>query len=278
MVSALSYRHMQTPKRRRTVNTRSRNSFRALGAVACGTLAMTLAITLSMPAAAQPEGIDPIARERLKMSLDYLNGLDAFTVSTHGHVEVVLLDGQKIQMLNQADMTLQRPNRLHARRLGEALEQELFYDGKSLTLHQPGDNVYATVPAPPTLEAALDFAREELDIVAPAGDLLDANAYEVLMEGVRSGLVVGTAMLDGVICDHLAFSAPGTDFQLWIEQGNRPLPRRMVITSRDVVNAPQFTVNLHDWDLDPKLSASAFRFEPPDGAVVIDFMPASGTP
>lgn len=245
---------------------RNRNPFRALGAITI----CCLAISLATPIAAQ-DGIEPAAQQRLRASLDYLNTLETFTVATHGNVEVVLLDGQKIQFLNQVDLAVQRPNRMHARRLGDALEQELFYDGETLTLHQPGDNVYATVPAPPTLMAALDFARNELDIVAPAGDLLDANAYDLLMEGVRTGFVVGTAMLGGVFCDHLAFSAPGTDFQLWVEQGERPLPRRMVITSRDVVNAPQFTVNLDDWNLAPKLPASEFRFDPPDGALAIEF-------
>ena len=242
------------------------------------TLFGALALAFTAPLWAQTAGIDPAAQERLRASLDYLNSLQAFSVTTEGSLEIVLLDGQKLQMLNQVEMALQRPNRMQARRTGEAMEQEFFYDGETLTLHQPGSSAYASVPAPPTIEAMLDFAREELDIVAPAGDLLDANAYEVLMEGVRTGFIVGTVALDGVVCDHLAFSAPGTDFQLWVEQGERPLPRRMVITSRDVVNAPQFTVNLRDWDLAPRFSADHFRFDPPDGALVIDFTPAGDTP
>ena len=246
-----------------------RNPFRLrlLGALMSGAVVLTLAA----PALAQPEGVDPAAAERLRTSLAYLNGLEAFSVNTQGSLEIVLLDGQKVQLLNQVDMALQRPNRMHARRTGEAAEQEFFYDGKTLTLHEPGSSAYASLPAPATIEAMLDFAREELDIVAPAGDLLDANAYEVLMEGVRTGFIVGTVMLDGILCDHLAFSAPGTDFQLWVEQGERPLPRRMVITSRDVVNAPQYTVHFGDWDLAPRFSENHFRFDPPDGAMVIDF-------
>ncbi|HYO28597.1 MAG TPA: DUF2092 domain-containing protein, partial [Azonexus sp.] len=55
----------------------------------------------------------------------------------------------------------------------------------------PGEKYFATVPAPATLEQMLDFARTTLDIVAPAGDLLYANAFEILMDNVTSGFVVG---------------------------------------------------------------------------------------
>jgi hypothetical protein len=93
------------------------------------------------------------------------------------------------------------------------------YDGKSLTLSNPQENVYAQVTAPGTLEEMLDFARIKLDIVAPAGDLIYKNAYDILMDGVTEGIVVGKAVIEGVLCDHLAFRAPDVDWQIWIQQG-----------------------------------------------------------
>ena len=109
----------------------------------------------------------------------------------------------------------------------------------------------------------LNFARTSLDIVAPAGDLLQRNAYDILMTDVSSGFVVGKGIIEGVRCDHLAFRAPHVDWQIWIEDGARPLPRKLVITTRDVVNAPQFAVVVTRWDLQPKQTDGMFTFTPP---------------
>jgi hypothetical protein len=145
-----------------------------------------------------------------------------------------------------------------------------------LTLSNPSDGVYATVAAPGTLDAALDFARDTLDIVAPAGDLIYPDAFDILMEGVQSGFVVGTSYFAGTPCDHLAFSAPGTDWQIWIQQGDQPLPRKMVITSRDVISAPQYTVEISDWNPAPKVDDRIFHFTPPEGSMAIEFAEVQG--
>lgn len=217
-------------------------------------------------------GLDPGAVERLRNSTSYVAGLQQFGLEAHSTIEVVLEYGQKIQFDTAIAVTVQRPNKMYAARLGDLVEQEFFYDGKTLTLHQIDAGYYATVDAPDTLEGMLDFARDSLDIVAPASDLIYTNAFDILMEDVISGFVVGPSSVEGVICDHLAFSKPRTDFQVWIQQGEQPLPRKLVITSRDVMNAPQFTVEVRGWNLAPDVSAEQFRFVRPDEAQAIEFI------
>jgi hypothetical protein len=119
----------------------------------------------------------------------------------------------------------------------------------------------------------LDFARNSLDVVAPAGDLLYKNGYEILMNGVLSGFVVGKAVIEGVRCDHLAFRTPATDWQIWVQEGAQPLPRKMVITTRDLFNSPQFSVTVTKWDLQPRFDDQTFRFSAPAGAKKVDFLP-----
>jgi hypothetical protein len=140
---------------------------------------------------AQPAGIDPAAQRLLKASTDFLASQKQFSAETRNALEIVLKSGQKIEFNHQARLSLQRPNKLSAKRTGDLVDQVFVYDGKSLTLHNPQDKVYAQVAAPDTLEGMLDFARTQLDIVAPAGDLLDRNAYGILMDGVTDGFVVG---------------------------------------------------------------------------------------
>lgn len=220
---------------------------------------------------AQPV-LEDQAVERLRESTTYLAGLERFALQAEATIEFVLLTGQKIQVDDSSEALVKRPDRFYAARRAGDIDQEFFYDGKSLTLVDGAAGYHATVDAPGTLEGMLDFVRDSLDIVAPAGDFLYANAFDLLMQDVYSGFVVGTAIVHGLACDHLAFSAPGTDWQVWIQQGDKPLLRKLVITSRDVVNAPQFTVLIREWDLAPDVSDTRFRFEPDESSRQIEFI------
>ena len=231
------------------------------------------AATLVVTAQAQPTGIAPEAQQTLKASTDFLAAQQKLSVETRNTLEIVLKSGQKIEFNSTARESVQRPNKLRAERTGDLVSQVFVYDGKTLTLHNPQDKAYAQVAAPDTLEAMLDFARTKLDIVAPAGDLVYKNAYEILMDGVTDGFVVGKAVIEGVRCNHLAFRAPWVDWQIWIQEGAQPLPRRLVITTRDLPNAPQFAVTVTKWNLKPTFGAQTFAFKPPAGASRVEFLP-----
>jgi hypothetical protein len=245
----------------------------ARGARLVAVIGFLAAAVVPHAALAQAAGIDPQAERLLKASTSFLASQKQFSVDTRSTLEVVLPSGQKIQFDHAARQSVQRPNKLRAERRGALVDQVFYYDGKSLTLHNPSDGFFATVAAPGTLEAMLDFARESLDIVAPAGDLVYKNAYEILMQDVTSGFVVGKAVVEGVRCDHLAFRAPHVDWQIWIREGKQPLPCKLVITSRDVLNAPQFAVVVTKWNLAPKFTADTFSFKPAPAAKKVDFVP-----
>jgi hypothetical protein len=241
-------------------------------------LAVTaLALTLSTVATAQPAGVDPDATRMLKRMTDYVGGLPRFSVDTAATVEVVLPSGQKIQFTSATRTMLQRPDKLRSERVGDVLSQLFYYDGRKLTIYNPEEDYYATVPAPATIDAMLDFARETLDVVAPAGDLVTLDAYARLMDGVTQGFRVGKSAIGGVRCDHLAFRSGDLDWQIWIEDGERPLPRKFVITSLDIEQAPQFEVVMSNWSLAPAIPAGFFDFAPPPGAKAIEFLPVGRT-
>jgi hypothetical protein len=221
----------------------------------------------------QSAGIDPQAEKLLQAATAYLAGQKQFRVVTRNTIEMVLTSGQKLQFDSAATLLVQRPNKLRAERRGDLVDQVFYYNGKSLTLQNPGDKYYATVAAPGTLEEMLDFARESLDISAPAGDLIYTNAFQILMQDVTAGFVVGKAVVEGVRCDHLAFRSGHTDWQIWVQEGNQPLPRKLVITTKDVAGEPQFAVVMTKWDLAPRITDRAFDFTPPKDATKVDFLP-----
>jgi hypothetical protein len=239
------------------------------GAAAIGII--VVAAVFATPAASQ--GIDANAVRLLKASTDFVAKQQRFSVETRNSLEVVLKSGQKIEFNHSARMSVQRPDRLRAERTGDLVDQTFVYDGRTLTMYNPSAKAFAQVAAPNTLEAMLDLARNKLDIVAPAGDLVYQDAYAILMDGVTEGFVVGKAVIEGVRCDHLAFRAPHVDWQIWIQEGAQPLPRRMLITTRDLPNAPQFGITMTRWNLKPQFAAGTFEFTPPAGANKVDFLP-----
>ena len=235
-------------------------------------LAMLVTAGWPQPGHAQPTGMDAQAEKLLRRMSDYLAGRKQFTIKTENTLEVVLTSGQKLQFASPATASVWRPNKLRADRKGDILNQEFFYDGKNLTLYNPKENLYATTAAPPTIDEMLDFAREKLDVIAPGAEILYSNAAERMLKVTTSGFVVGPSIVEGVKTAHLAFRGAEVDWQIWIEEGGRPLPRKFVLTSKQVKGEPQFTVLVRNWDLAPKLTEQMFSFTPPKGAKKIDFL------
>jgi hypothetical protein len=235
-------------------------------------LALTAAVLGAAPAPAEPAGVDPKAAEILRASMSYVGGLQRFALETDNSIEVVLESGQKLQFENPVKLVVRRPNHLRAERVGDLVDQLFLYDGKHLTLFDRGRGFYASVDAPPTLDGALDLALDRLDIVAPAGDLLYSDAYETLTKDATSGIDVGPAMVGGVRCRHLAFTLPEVDWQLWVQEGDQPLPRKFVITSKQQPSAPEFTVWMRTWDLSPSAPDDLFTFTAPEKAQQIEFL------
>jgi hypothetical protein len=219
--------------------------------------------------------VDPKASDLLKRMSDYLSGLQTFSFVAEHATEVVLQSGEKLEYLADANVTVQRPNHLRSDRRGEKANVSLYYDGKSVTIYGQRLNMYAMAAAPPTLDAAIDFTRKQLNLEAPAADLLYADPYRILMEDVVSGTYVGEAVVDGAKCHHLAFRGNETDWQVWVEDGARPLPRRYVIVSKKVTGTPEFQVELREWNLSPSVTPEMFVFTPPPNSERIDFVGAA---
>ncbi|MDO9596084.1 MAG: DUF2092 domain-containing protein [Azoarcus sp.] len=234
----------------------------------CATLAVAC-----IPWLAFAQSVDPDADEVLRGMTTYMAGLKQFSAQTENTLEVVTIDGQKIQFTSPATVTVSRPDKLMAERRGDIVDQAFYYDGKTLTLYNPGTKYYATVPAPADVDAMLEFARTKLDIIAPGADLIDSRAYEHLMQDVRTGTYVGMATVGGHRCHHLAYRSVDVDWQVWVRDGKQAIPCKYVITSREVAGAPQFTVNVLQFDPAPKISDAQFRFVPPADAKTIEFMP-----
>jgi hypothetical protein len=238
-------------------------------AVFCLTI---LLADLASPGPVQSSEVDARADQILLQMSDFLSGLKQFSVQTENSLEVILQSGQKIQYDNPAQLLMQRPDKLMASRAGDIIDQELYYNGKTLTIYDKASKYYATVEAPPTIDETIDYARNYLDLYAPGGDLIFSDSYNILTEDVVSGIYVGQSVVNGIMCHHLAFRNSEVDWQIWIDTGDKPLPRKFIVTTKWMTGAPQFTMVTRNWDLSPKIAKNSFTFVPPADAKQIDFI------
>ncbi len=139
---------------------------------------------------------------------------------------------------------------------------EIVFDGKLLTVNNKDGKDYAQIEVTGTTEELIDTLREEHGVVAPGADLLLTNVFNVMMADVIEAAVIGKGVVDGVECDHLAFRNTETDWQVWIESGAKPIPRKYVITSKGIGEAPQYTLRIKDWKTDVADDAFAFKADP----------------
>jgi len=222
---------------------------------------------------AQDQAMDPAATDILKRMTDYLGSLKKFSVHTQNTLEELPDFGHRVDYEVAANVIISRPNRLRAERRGEMVDQVFYYDGKTLTLYNPADKVYAMVAVPETLEGMFEFMYWSLGFSIPISDLLYADAFRLLMQDVTLAEVIGQTFIDGVKCDHLLFSRPGVDFQVWVAQGSRPLPHKYVVTDTTSPALLSIIMRMSDWNMEPVVADAQFAFVPPKGTQKIDFMP-----
>jgi hypothetical protein len=79
---------------------------------------------------------------------------------------------------------------------------------------------------------------------------------------LTSASAIGPATVRGTPCDQYAFRQDGLDWQLWIQRGDKPLPRRLVLVTTSDTERPQHSVEL-DWEFPSELPESTFAFVPP---------------
>jgi hypothetical protein len=92
----------------------------------------------------------------------------------------------------------------------------------------------------------------------------------VSSETITAAVDLGPSTVDGVTCEHYAFRQEGLDWQIWIQLGDFPLPKRLILTTTTDEARPQYTVT-YRWNLAPSMNEAAFVFNPPAGAQRIVF-------
>ena len=215
---------------------------------------------------------DPEALAELKRATDFLTGLPRFQFAATIAYDVVQSDGRRLQFEKTGEVFLQRPDRLFAKVfLDDGRQRQFWYDGKTLSFAELPKNIHARVQSPATIDGMLDMLEELVKDPMPLADLLysDLNPLEQRAEEAD---FVDNSLIDGRPCSHLAFRGETVDWQLWVEQGERPFIRKVAISYREQPGVPQFVAWLNEWQTPERFDDKLFIFSPPEGSLPIDVL------
>ena len=235
---------------------------------------MVLAGSTAIAQTAIDEQADRILREMG----EYLASGEEFSFRAEIDFDEFADWGQEIQYGGTATIAVRRPDGLHVVYDGDQRQSRIVFDGETVVFHDLQTNLYATTEAPGKIDDAVDRIFELYGYSVPVADLVYSDPYQTLIGSADFGVVVGRHSVDGVSSFHLAFSGEILDWQIWIDDGPRPVPRQLVITYKEEPGAPQYRARFTEWDFQPRLSHDYFDFVPSAGADEMEFLPVQDLP
>lgn len=234
--------------------------------------AATPAATSAANAAAPAATLDPAAKAALNRMGAYLRSLPAFSVKVYSTTEDVLDNGQKIMTGNQVRYVVQPPNKMFVELSADGDRHRFYYfDGTTFTVRGSANNYYASVPFAGTNAEMLTKIYEKFDIELPLQDLFRWGNPALETGQPYAGMYVGSAKVVDWDTDHYAFRQEGVDFQVWIEKGDKPLPRKLLIANLEDPTQPEY-VAVFNWDLAPTIAPDQFTYTPGPDSHKIPFM------
>ena len=214
--------------------------------------------------------VESRADELVRAMSDRLAKADVLAFEAEEVYDEVPEQSPRQQFTSRRTVVLRRPNRLTGDANGDAIHRSFYYDGKTFSAFDKEQNVWASGTVPPTIDEALDWVFDQTGTVLPLADFLYADVYAHIMDSVQRGVYLGIHDVGGVPCHHLSFEQATIDWQLWIDAGAEPLPRKLVIAYKTEDEVPQYSVTIRKWNLKAKVPDQLFTFVAPEGATRVD--------
>jgi len=215
---------------------------------------------------------DPIANEgiiedeavdALREMSNFLMTANSMQIVSNGSLDVVTNSGQRIQLDGKTTYKVRKPAGFVIDYESDIKSRRFMYDGKNFTVYSPKLGFYSTVAAPATNREVLKTIYDKFGIALPLEDLFrwndGSNADRI--QALKAAYNVGVSTIDGVVTDHYAFREDDVDWEVWIQQGDQPFPRKLVIVDRHDPAKPTFIARLQ-WTMNPAFSDSDFAFVP----------------
>ncbi len=199
-------------------------------------------------------------------------GLDSFIVHGDAYADARLDAGQIIEHSSQVTLRLRRePGSIRITNRNAENTKEIFFDDGLLSVYNTNDNFYAQTNIPKGVESMLDFAVNEVGIEVPLLDFVSANVADGFLRDADEVRYLDTSLIRDEIFHHIGIRTADVDIQIWVASKGRPLPGKLVISSKWEGGSPRF-VGFFKWDTDPTFPRDLFRFDPPGDAIEVEFL------
>jgi len=208
--------------------------------------------------------IDPQASEILQNMSYFLGSKDQYTFKAEVMFDQLINSNRKIQYSAEEKVYMKKKGNLTIEYVSDLGGYKLWFEEGRVTILELPTNLFSITTLPATIDQALKKLKEKYNFTPALSDFLFINTYRVLTAKVQSGSYYGTSKVFGVRCDHLAFVQQDIDWQIWIENGKRQIPRKLVITYKNLPGSPQFIAILRDWVIDKPITSFAFKADIPN--------------
>ena len=223
--------------------------------------------------------IEPKAIEILKAACDRLAAARSMSFTAVVTYENPSRLGTPLAYTTKSEVTLQRPDKLRVITPADGPATEFYYDGKVMMAFAPAENLIAVADAPPTIDGALKAAFETADIYYPFTDLIVADPYKAVSDGMIMAFYIGQSkVVGGTTTDMVAYADNDVFVQVWVGTEDK-LPRMVRAVYRADRARLRNQLEISDWKLDLDVSGAAFAPVNASGAMPIEFSrPVTGPP
>ena len=203
-------------------------------------------------------GLEPKAIEILKAASARLAAAKSMAFTAVVSYESPSRLGPPLIYSTKSEVTLQRPNKLRVITLGDGPASEFYFDGKTMMAFSPAENLVAVSDAPETIDAALQAAYDTAAIYFPFTDVMVADPYKDIADGLKIAFYIGQSnIVGGTTTDMVAYVTGDVFVQAWIGAEDK-LPRRVYAVYLNDRARLRHVLELSNWQLDAAVPADAF--------------------
>jgi hypothetical protein len=215
--------------------------------------------------------LEPKAMDLLKEACSRLAAARSMSFTAVVTYESPSRLGTPLAYTTKSQVVLQRPDKLLVDTTGDGPASEFYYDGKTMTAFAAAENLVAVAQAPPTIDATLKAGYDSAAIYFPFTDLIVADPYKDLADGLILAFYIGQSrVVGGTTTDMVAYANNDVFVQIWIGAEDK-LPRMVRAVYRADPARLRHQLELSNWQLNPVIPADAFASTKAAGAIPILF-------
>jgi len=226
-----------------------------------------------------PAGGDaPDPFELLKKMSGYMGREAHLKMTVDETFDEVVAAGQKIQLSNERTIQVKRPDKASVDIRGAGIRRRITCDGENFTAVDLLKNLYATIPMKGSLDSTMDKLAQQYGMAQPVEDLLYRDINERLAGKIKAGQFLGREKVGEHTCNHLAFTQANLSWQVWADEGGKPVPRRLVISYDSAPGRPRYTLLITQFETPLVMPDWDFKANLPDGAMSTGLLTLTGQP